>query len=430
MSDIAIRCEGLGKQYRIGQRERYHALRDTITETIAAPFRWLSNPRASQHNSQVGTFWALKDLSFDIKQGEVVGVIGRNGAGKSTLLKILSRITAPTEGEVKIFGRVASLLEVGTGFHPELTGRENIYLNGAILGMKGAEIKRKFDEIVSFAEVEKFIDTPVKRYSSGMYVRLAFAVAAHLDPEILLIDEVLAVGDAQFQSKCLGKINAVAREGRTVLFVSHNMGAISSLTQQCLYLERGKAILKGPSHLVVARYLTDSIEQAGNMQSLELFRREQTTDSPVRIIGIGSNGSQIEGAKLPTVQLGSSLIINLELDVARTINGAHITIALKTIRGECAALLVSWDKDYVLDLDPGVHTVRVEIRNLPLAPGDYFVDAGIGSSVEAQAHDMILDLPTFSVVNNGQVTQWLDRPWGVLHCDSAIWDTVKQYHGA
>ena len=227
MSDIVIRVDSLSKQYRIGgKQEGYRTLRDTLTETFVSPFR---RARKLLRGHAYGAaeldeiIWALRDISFEVKRGEVVGIIGRNGAGKTTLLKILSRITEPTEGYAEIHGRVGSLLEVGTGFHPELTGRENIYLNGAILGMKKAEIERKFDEIVDFAEIEKFIDTPVKHYSSGMYVRLAFAVAAHMEPEILLVDEVLAVGDAAFQKKCLGKMGEVAEGGRTVLFVSHNM---------------------------------------------------------------------------------------------------------------------------------------------------------------------------------------------------------------
>ncbi|RME47458.1 MAG: ABC transporter ATP-binding protein, partial [Chloroflexi bacterium] len=245
MSDIAIRVEHLSKRYRIGQLHRPHdTLRDSIADFGLRIADWLSrraNPKSKIQNSKSDdTIWALRDVSFEVKRGEVVGIIGRNGAGKSTLLKILSRITEPTSGRAEIHGRVGSLLEVGTGFHPELTGRENIYLNGAILGMRKREIDRKFDEIVAFAEIEKFIDTPVKRYSSGMYVRLAFAVAAHLEPEILLVDEVLAVGDAAFQKKCLGKMGDVAKEGRTVLFVSHNMAAITSLCQRAIWLEEGK----------------------------------------------------------------------------------------------------------------------------------------------------------------------------------------------
>ncbi len=283
MSDFIIRVENLGKKYRIRhqQQERYVALRDvmakrvmSIGSSVLSGIRsWVPGLRCSASNGhqpisngngnhasrdteyrtpnpqnltpKTEEFWALKDVSFDVKQGEVVGIIGRNGAGKSTLLKILSWITEPTEGRVRIRGRVASLLEVGTGFHPELTGRENIFVNGAILGMTREEVRRKFDEIVAFAEIEKFLDTPVKRYSSGMYVRLAFAVAAHLEPEILLVDEVLAVGDAEFQKKCLGKMSEVARGGRTVLFVSHNMAAIKSLTTKCFVLNNGRCLFSG-----------------------------------------------------------------------------------------------------------------------------------------------------------------------------------------
>ena len=261
MSDIAIRVESLSKQYRIGARLDPHAtLRDQLADVLSAPFR-----RAGPHKTEADTFWALKDVSFEVKRGEVVGIIGRNGAGKSTLLKILSRITKPTSGRAEIHGRVASLLEVGTGFHPELTGRENITLNGAILGMKRREIERKFDEIVAFAEVEKFIDTPVKHFSSGMYVRLAFAVAAHLEPEILLVDEVLAVGDAAFQKKCLGKMGEVAQEGRTVLFVSHDMTSISLLCPSCIWLAQGQVAAYGTTRHVVDQYLREDVSRSASV---------------------------------------------------------------------------------------------------------------------------------------------------------------------
>ncbi len=273
MTEVAIRVENLSKRYRIGSRESYRTLRDTLTNTLRAPFCALATavrrrPTAASFSdgglpSAVGGrdnfIWALKDVSFEIERGEVVGIIGRNGAGKSTLLKILSRITEPTEGMAEICGRVGSLLEVGTGFHPELTGRENIYLNGAILGMKKAEIERRFDEIVAFAEVEKFVDTPVKHFSSGMYVRLAFAVAAHLEPEILLVDEVLAVGDATFQKKCLNKMQDVGRQGRTVLFVSHNMPAVTRLCPRTILLDNGRVLRDGLSHQVVSAYLGSSL---------------------------------------------------------------------------------------------------------------------------------------------------------------------------
>jgi lipopolysaccharide transport system ATP-binding protein len=259
MSDRAIRVEHLSKDYRIGaRRQAYRTLRDTVSEAVLAPFRRVHKLWQGEASGAAGlseTFWALRDVSFEIRRGEVVGLIGRNGAGKSTLLKILSQITEPSTGKVTLYGRVGSLLEVGTGFHGELTGRENIYLNGAILGMRHREVRKKFDEIVDFAEVEQFIDTPVKHYSSGMYLRLAFAVAAHLEPEILLVDEVLAVGDMRFQRKCLQKMQDVGQEGRTVIFVSHNMPAITRLCQRALLLEAGQLQCDGPAPQVVGAYL-------------------------------------------------------------------------------------------------------------------------------------------------------------------------------
>jgi lipopolysaccharide transport system ATP-binding protein len=257
MSDSIIAVENLGKRYRIRHEQeerRYVALRDVLASKLSAPLRRFRRT-AEVARPSVEDFWALKDVSFEVKQGEVVGIIGRNGAGKSTLLKVLSRITEPTAGRVTLGGRVASLLEVGTGFHPELTGRENVFLNGAILGMTRAEIARKFDEIVAFAEIERFLDTPVKRYSSGMYVRLAFAVAAHLEPEILIVDEVLAVGDAEFQRKCLGKMHEVSKGGRTVLFVSHNMAAVGALTTRAIVLDSGKVMFDGISSAAIEHYV-------------------------------------------------------------------------------------------------------------------------------------------------------------------------------
>ena len=275
MSDIAIRCVGLSKRYRIGQTEGYRTLRDVISETAAAPFRRLRrtsssngnvNPAVESITPAVNSIWALNDVSFEINRGDVVGIIGRNGAGKSTLLKVLSRITKPTRGYADINGRVGSLLEVGTGFHPELTGRENIYLNGAILGIRKAEIERKFDEIVAFAEVEQFIDTPVKRYSSGMYVRLAFAVAAHMETEILLVDEVLAVGDAQFQKKCFSKMSQIRNQGKTIVLVSHNMAAVRSICNQGLHLQHGRAVLQADVNQVIDAYLARTEEAEGPME--------------------------------------------------------------------------------------------------------------------------------------------------------------------
>ena len=305
MSNHAIRVEGLGKRYRIGARTaRYDTLRDTLADAALAPVRRAAavlrghSPEASEEE-----FWALRDVAFEVARGEALGVIGRNGAGKSTLLKILSRITEPTEGTVRLRGRVGSLLEVGTGFHPELTGRENVYLNGAILGMRRTEIARKFDEIVAFAEIDRFLDTQTKHYSSGMYMRLAFAVAAHLEPEILLVDEVLAVGDAAFQRKCLGKMGSVAREGRTVLFVSHNLVAVTSLCSRAVLLEGGRVVADGPAAEVVERYLHDAStiadrslaereDRSGN-QALKLtgFELRDGAQQPVPFVVAGKDAT-------------------------------------------------------------------------------------------------------------------------------------------
>lgn len=292
MSDVVISAEGLGKKYRIrhAQVGGYRTFREALVLGAGRPFRALRRALSSGAGgsslssapgdaiAQTEDFWALEDVSFEVQEGEVVGIIGRNGAGKSTLLKILSRITEPTAGRVRLRGRVGSLLEVGTGFHPELSGRENIYMNGAILGMTRAEITRKFDEIVAFAEIERFLDTPVKRYSSGMYVRLAFAVAAHLDPEILVVDEVLAVGDAQFQQKCLGKMSEVSRGGRTVLFVSHNMAAVNALCARGMLLVQGRITQDGPISGVVAAYLADSARDRVDLDGgpLKWVRATQT----------------------------------------------------------------------------------------------------------------------------------------------------------
>ena len=288
-----ISVENLSKRYLVGHRaERrggynYVALRDVLAQEMRNAARKavdVVRGRQVVQGDSFEEFWALRDVNFEVQQGEVLGIIGRNGAGKSTLLKLLSRITEPTSGRITLRGRVASLLEVGTGFHPELTGRENIYLNGAVLGMSRAEIRKKFDEIVAFAEVERFLDTPVKRYSSGMYVRLAFAVAAHLEPEILIVDEVLAVGDAEFQKKCLGKMNEVSdRDGRTVLFVTHNMGIVTSLCPNVIWLDRGSVCQVGPSRDVLDQYMSRGMADRNHFLSLEDGARRHTPDARLRI---------------------------------------------------------------------------------------------------------------------------------------------------
>lgn len=307
--DIAIRVNGLGKKYRIAhETAAYKTLGETITRAVKAPFRRLAGDAPSR---TIEEFWALKDVSFEVKRGEVIGIIGRNGAGKSTLLKILSRITTPTEGTVEVHGRIGSLLEVGTGFHPELSGRENIYLSGSILGMKRSEIDAKFDEIVKFAEMERFLDTPVKRYSSGMYVRLAFAVAAHLEPEILIIDEVLAVGDAAFQKKCLGKMGDVAKEGRTVLFVSHNMTAIKNFCNRALLIRNGAVFFKGSVEATIEKYLEErSLLVSSRRWSLKSERPKNTS---VAIDQISISGGQ--GVQLNEIYTDTPFSIDVDFEV-------------------------------------------------------------------------------------------------------------------
>lgn len=331
MSDTIIRVENLGKKYLIKHQQQgsYTALRDVITDKVKSLGKKIISPWDHKQSSTYSTteeFWAIKDISFKVKQGEVVGIIGRNGAGKSTLLKIISRITEPTKGRIRINGRVASLLEVGTGFHPELTGRENVFLNGAILGMGKAEIKRKFDEIVAFAEIEKFLDTPVKRYSSGMYVRLAFAVAAHLEPEILLVDEVLAVGDAAFQKKCLGKMGDVAKEGRTVLFVSHNMGAIRNLCQRVLVLYEGTVRADGETEAAIDQYLSEFAN--GNNDS---FQRKRRSNALAWFTDVRFESSV---GRTTSVISGGSLNICLEYETAQESLFADWGITIYNMWGE------------------------------------------------------------------------------------------------
>src|SRR5262245_4126636 len=312
--DIAVRVEGLGKKYLIGHeagRERYTALRDVVGRTAKNLVRTTTDMlrgRAIVAGDTTEEFWALKDINFEIKRGEAVGIIGRNGAGKSTLLKVLSRITDPTEGRVEIRGRVASLLEVGTGFHPELSGRENIYLNGSILGMTRAEIRRRFDEIVAFAEVEKFLDTPVKRYSSGMYVRLAFAVAAHLEPEILIVDEVLAVGDTEFQKKCLGRMGEVAQGGRPVIFVSHNMSAVHRLCTRAIVMHQGQILLDGSVDDAVREYIKLGEAEVG--ERVWPVVATAPGDEVIRMTGIRTRNA----AGLPTGHVDVHEAFGVEID--------------------------------------------------------------------------------------------------------------------
>ncbi|MGA2953045.1 MAG: ABC transporter ATP-binding protein [Caulobacteraceae bacterium] len=371
--DVVIRAEGLGKKYMIGhqaERERYVALRDVIARNARNLWRTagdLARGRPNVVGDEVEEFWALRGLDFEVTRGEVVGVIGRNGAGKSTLLKVLSRITEPTEGRVEIHGRVASLLEVGTGFHPELTGRENIYLNGAVLGMTHAEIRRKFDEIVAFAEVERFLDTPVKRYSSGMYVRLAFAVAAHLEPEILIVDEVLAVGDAEFQKKCLGKMGEVAGHGRTVLFVSHNMASIAQLCGTGMLLAGGRLVMADKVGPVIDAYVA--------APAAKPRARGPIVIQP----GLILSSVTIEPG---SVESGGPLRIDLDFEATERGVFFECVVLICTLRGErVAAIDVRDGVSLPYAFQPGPFRISAEIAALPLVEGVYSVHLALRADV-------------------------------------------------
>jgi lipopolysaccharide transport system ATP-binding protein len=402
MSDFAIRDWDLGKKYRIGRPERYSTLRDSITRLATGPLRWLRGKgTGSDDGGPPATIWALKDLSFDLRRGEVLGVIGRNGAGKSTLLKILSRITEPTTGEVEIRGRVGSLLEVGTGFHAELTGRENIFLNGAILGMSRAEIRRKFDEIVDFAEVEKFVDTPVKHYSSGMYMRLAFAVAAHLEPEILIVDEVLAVGDAAFQKKCLGKLGEVSREGRTVVFVSHSMPAVSHLCTTSMVLDQGSLTFRGPAHKAIDCYHQQILAKSNTIAKpdhvlflLPAEKSKQKCGEPAIIRAIEFLDSNGNGKT--QVSTWESVTIRLHFELFQPLGNLHLLLQISTVQGTRIADLTTDTHYQSLKLTPGPGFVDCHIPQLPLAAGDYLLGAALCVPHQT-VFDYRPDYATFSV---------------------------------
>jgi lipopolysaccharide transport system ATP-binding protein len=369
MSSAAIIAEGLGKKYLLQHQQvgrRYKALRDVIAGKAKSLVKG-----GEKNTPPVEEFWALRDVSFQINHGDVVGIVGRNGAGKSTLLKLLSRITEPTTGSIRLRGRVASLLEVGTGFHPELTGRENIFLNGAILGMGKAEITRKFDDIVAFAEVEKFLDTPVKRYSSGMYVRLAFAVAAHLEPEILIVDEVLAVGDASFQKKCLGKMQDVSKGGRTVLFVSHNMGAVTTLCRTAIWLNGGRVVQIGAAREVVNEYLTT---HSGSQDAvIELGSARRTGD-----FGRKLKIERLEWLSGMPLQHGEKISGRIHFQVFQDVEEATLGLGFSTLEG---VRLLTYETDFQDGYRPGLKAgmrghVEFSIPDFCLAPGLYALDIG------------------------------------------------------
>jgi len=391
MTEPIITVENLSKQYRIGARElKGRTFREAVVDTLAAPVKNLRRLRqltrfddrvsnsgedgATAAGTSTGdTIWALKDVSFMVQPGEVVGIIGRNGAGKSTLLKILSRITEPTSGEVKLYGRVSSLLEVGTGFHPELTGRENIYLNGTILGMRKAEIDRKFDEIVAFSEIEKFLDTPVKRYSSGMYVRLAFAVAAHLEPEILLVDEVLAVGDAAFQKKCLGKMGSVAKEGRTVMFVSHNMAAIKDLCSRSLLLANGKFTLSGPTENVIDHYF-NSFKLMDNKKVFAIGHIHDP-DKKVSLLSVELLNHKMKQAN--SFDMDQCFFILINFGIHKKLSNFHLFVNIFKNDGTLVFGTATWDS-HGLDpnkiWEPGTYDCTFSVPPHLLNSGNYYLE--------------------------------------------------------
>ncbi len=424
MSDVAIRVDGLSKQFRIGARERYRTLRDTLTDALSAPIRRL---RRGPAGNPAETIWALKDVSFEVKHGEVIGIIGRNGAGKSTLLKILSRITEPTRGHAEIHGRVGSLLEVGTGFHPELTGRENVFLNGAILGMKKAEILRKFDEIVAFADIEKFIDTPVKHYSSGMYMRLAFSVAAHLEPEILLVDEVLAVGDAEFQKKCLGKMSDVAKVGRTVLFVSHAMSAINMLCQRAVLLEEGRLACSGEAGMVTQRYLAGV--RTGACGRAEI---EGRNDSDVRLAAIWV--ADEHGTHKTVFGSRDAVLVHMELEIQIARPDLVIGFDLRQIDG--TVVFRSFHNDGAVSEWPRISTGHTTLNcRIPpglLNGGTYLISPRIGHHwKEWLVH--LDDVLSFDVLLNHSESPFLAH--GHQHRPGTVapvlgWGSVPRSHHA
>jgi lipopolysaccharide transport system ATP-binding protein len=372
MSDTIIKVEGIGKKYRIrhARSERYTALRDVIADKVGNIFHLTG--RRIERPPAVEDFWALKDVSFELKRGEVVGIIGRNGAGKSTLLKILSRITEPTEGRVEIEGRVGSLLEIGTGFHPELTGRENIYLNGAIMGMSRVEIKRRFDEMVAFAEVEKFLDTPVKRYSSGMYVRLAFTVAAHLESEILIVDEVLAVGDAEFQKRCFGKIGEVVRDGRAVLIVSHQLQTVVSVCARALVLESGRIVCDAEPDRAVSSYL--AVAEVGHSHLL-FYRQTTSSDADAEITTVEILDEECQPkSKVLTFDF---VRFRIGVECYRPVQNGSVIIEIKNVHGFTVLKLESHPSSLQILGNRGILSIDCCVDKLPLMEGRYLLSVGL-----------------------------------------------------
>jgi lipopolysaccharide transport system ATP-binding protein len=389
-----IRVKDLSKRYRLGERQGYDSFRETITAKMKASLRIFDSRNYGSGNDRQPHIWALRNVTFEVMPGDVLGIIGRNGGGKSTLLKILSRITHPTEGKVELYGRVGSLLEVGTGFHPELTGRENIFLNGAILGMKRAEIAKKFDEIVDFSGVDNFLDTPVKRYSSGMYVRLAFAVAAHLEPEILLVDEVLAVGDTEFQNKCLGKMGEIARGGRTVLFVSHNMLAIEALCKSAIFLDAGGLRMTGRPINVISEY-TKLVTDAGAM----FADLREHSGRPREVVPVMTEVSVASTCTEPSViRMGDNVTIMVKFKSPTAIRPC-CGFTVKTDRGTRIFHVNDYYSNQLLSADAtAAGTVICSLKHLPLMPGRYLLDLWLDDfAFHGKSFDMVADACWFEV---------------------------------
>jgi lipopolysaccharide transport system ATP-binding protein len=427
VSDSIITIENLSKHYYLGHLDHGEGFRHLIEEAVRNPWQWLKD-RSRNLNAVREEFWALKDVGFDIKRGEVVGIIGRNGAGKSTLLKILSRITEPTTGRISIKGRVASLLEVGTGFHIELTGRENIFLNGAILGMSKAEITRKFDEIVAFSEIEKFLDTPVKRYSSGMYVRLAFAVAAHLEPEILIVDEVLAVGDAAFQKKCLGKMQEVSRsEGRTVIFVSHNIAAVMQLTTRGVVLDKGRVSFNGPTEQAVEHYAGTIGSEATVFFPVEKLLRKHGGNQAVRFVSFRFNRTA------PVFSAAEIFSFTAKIRAAEDVPELRFSLTILTAEGVPVGSCFG-------AVGPGMTRgketeIEVALPAPRLAPGHYYCAVTVGKGdprIGNVPFDVIVDTLTFEVRPEedaeGTLSTW-HRGWGSVVLPDLIQNSPKSANG-
>jgi len=427
MGNTVIKVENISKQYRLGEvstgtimhdiNRWWHKIRGKENPYLIVGD---TNDRTVKGDSDY--VWALRDINFEVKQGEVLGIIGRNGAGKSTLLKILSKVTQPTTGSIKVKGRIASLLEVGTGFHPELSGRDNIFLNGAILGMTKREIKAKFDEIVDFAGVERYIDTPVKRYSSGMYVRLAFAVAAHLEPEILIIDEVLAVGDAEFQKKCLGKMKDVSvNGGRTVLFVSHNMGAISALCDKALLMQFGEVHSYGNTEKILKYYFNLGLNKQ-ELQSIENYRAYKIPNTPIQFTSISV--LDIEG--FPKISMLRPLSIKIGLTCNQKVDNGVIQLLFFNSQGVSTDFAYSPDDNFYINIpEAGNYELLFCPKIQHLTPDIYTIGLGLTQSGTNEIWDAIHHYPIFEVENQGQVINYQERPWAAHHSFNNLWQLNK-----